>query len=120
MNRTMTPEQRAAMNRVMREVEFERMEQHFKWGEQDRPSFMEDHDKGDALRALQGARENVELAAQQGNLTYSDILMEEIAEAFCEADNPVDLRTELVQCAAVLVAWIECLDRKRDLHIPAR
>jgi hypothetical protein len=49
--------------------------------------------------------------------TWSLILGEEYGEA-CQAalqhssSDPTDLRAELVQVAAVAVAWIDCLDRR--------
>lgn len=43
--------------------------------------------------------------------TWAKILAEEVAEAFDETD-PAALRKELVQVAAVAVAWIEGLDRR--------
>lgn len=43
--------------------------------------------------------------------TWTDILLEEVFEAVAEQD--VDkLRAELVQVAAVAVAWIEALDKR--------
>ena len=42
---------------------------------------------------------------------WRDILEEEVYEAFAE-DEPVRLRQELVQCAAVIAQWIADLDRK--------
>jgi hypothetical protein len=45
-------------------------------------------------------------------VTWAHILTEEFYEALAEAD-PEKLREELVQVAAVAVAWVECLDRMR-------
>lgn len=47
----------------------------------------------------------------EGDGTWEQILSEEIYEAYAESD-PVKLRTELVQSAAVIVAWIEAIDRR--------
>lgn len=79
---------------VLSEVNAERQKQDEKWGEQ--------------------------------NHTYqwTSILGEEYGEV-CEAMNRVlfgdnkakahnDLRMELIQCAAVCVAWVECLDRNNE------
>lgn len=44
-------------------------------------------------------------------LTWLNIALEEIAEAFAEEDS-VKLRAELVQCAAVFTAWAEAIDRR--------
>jgi hypothetical protein len=43
--------------------------------------------------------------------TWLLIALEEVFEALVE-DDPVKLRAELVQAAAVLVAWIEAIDRR--------
>lgn len=45
-----------------------------------------------------------------GQDTWRDILEEEVREAFAEA-NPHNLRDELVQIAAVAVAWVAAIDR---------
>lgn len=44
-----------------------------------------------------------------GEGTWRDVLAEEVFEAFAE-DEPNSLRAELVQVAAVAVAWIEAID----------
>ena len=61
--------------------------------------------------ALHNRRHEWEVANALGELTWRHVLAEEVAEAFNESD-PVALRSELVQCAAVCVAWIEDLDRR--------
>lgn len=48
-------------------------------------------------------------AAQDGTVSWADILLEEVYEALAEND-PVKLRTELVQVAAVAVQWIQAID----------
>jgi hypothetical protein len=49
------------------------------------------------------------------------ILSEEVGEAIKEANDVVfrmkstkDLKKEIVQVAAVCVAWLECMERKRE------
>jgi hypothetical protein len=49
--------------------------------------------------------------AAEKTLKWVDILEEEVAEAAAESD-PAKLRAELVQVAAVAVAWIEAIDRR--------
>lgn len=49
-----------------------------------------------------------------GSITFEQILTEEWAEAIAESD-PVKLRAELVQVAAVAVQWIEAIDRRGAL-----
>lgn len=47
-----------------------------------------------------------------GDVSWRTILHEEVSEAFAE-DDPVRLRHELVQVAAVAIAWIEDLDSRK-------
>lgn len=53
---------------------------------------------------------------KQGTGDYLGILHEEFLEAQVEAlkGNKTALRTELIQVAAVAVAWVEKLDRELD------
>lgn len=51
--------------------------------------------------------------ASQGRLTWRHILAEEYHEALAETD-PAKLRAELVQVAAVAVAWVEAIDRRTE------
>ncbi len=50
-----------------------------------------------------------------GVLTWADIALEEFAEAI-SARNEFDRREELVQLAAVIMQWIECIDR-HTVHV---
>lgn len=60
------------------------------------------------------AREDVELfIAQHSGPEWALVLLEEVYEALAESD-PVNLRTELVQAAAVIAAWVSDLDRRAD------
>jgi hypothetical protein len=56
-------------------------------------------------------QERCERHAKEGRVSWMDVLAEEVAEAFAEV-NPCCLREELVQVAAVCVAWIEDIDRR--------
>ena len=51
-------------------------------------------------------------AARAGHPYWSAILVEEVAEAVAEIGDDAKLRAELVQVAAVAVAWIEAIDRR--------
>jgi len=67
------------------EIEMERRRQLRKWGEQN-----------------------------HNGTTWATILIEEVGEACKEVNEAVSverLREELIQVAAVAVAWIECIDR---------
>ena len=101
------------------DVVSERIRQDDKWGggrdHLDAPAFRGDQ----ACRALRiplahEAQEAVEEAAMAGCLSWAAILQEEVSEAV-EAGGEGDqvaLRKELVQVAAVAVAWIEAIDRR--------
>ena len=93
---------------VLPEIAAERDRQDEKWGEQNHPDGTGPGYAPDAKRA----RERCQRAARLGLVSYRDILEEEVYEAFAESD-PDLLRVELVQVAAVTVAWIEKLDRER-------
>jgi hypothetical protein len=62
------------------------------------------------------ARERTDLAAKVDQLTWLDIAKEEMFEAFAEREWP-KLRKELIQTAAVIVAWVEDGDggNRKDL-----
>ena len=97
----------ATLLRVLADVRRERERQDARWGQQD-------HEDGTSLGYAAGAdeaRQAYEEAAAAGRVTWSDILHEEVCEAFAETD-PVKLRAELLQVAAVACAWVECIDRR--------
>lgn len=89
-------------------VRAERARQDELWGEQNHPD-------GTSAAMFEGAandwRRIVKAAAAKGKLTWRHILLEEAYEALA-SDDPAELRTELVQVAAVAVAWIEAIDRR--------
>jgi hypothetical protein len=97
----------SATSQVLDEIDAEREEQDAKWGQRNHASGT--GSAGDEEMA-DLAREACQTAAAEGSLTWRDILDEEIAEAYAETD-PAKIRAELVQSAAVIVAWIECIDR---------
>lgn len=93
----------------------ERVRQDAKWGEQNHRNYGDTVDpdgqcmdwqaRAEALKRLNAA------AAAANDLAWDNILLEEVFEAFSEHDD-MRLREELVQVAAVAVAWIECIDRR--------
>jgi hypothetical protein len=94
--------------RVLVEVGRERVAQDAKWGEQNhRDGTGHDCDKVTADRQ----RRACERAFREGWGSWSHILREEVAEAMAESD-PAKLRAELIQVAAVAVAWVEAIDRR--------
>lgn len=114
------------MGKVLREIAEERARQDAKWGEQNHPNGTGEHTtpvaeivrgKGNAivnyhyaLGLAYQAKTATDQHAKEGTVTYADILLEEVFEALAESD-PAALRAELVQVAAVAVAWVEKIDR---------
>lgn len=113
---------------VLANVARERVAQQMKWGQQNHPDGtgpMEVHlyDLPTSLDSEAGvgfvyaddfeawATTSCETHAAADDITYADILLEEVAEALATGD-PKQLRTELIQVAAVAVAWVEKLDRE--------
>ena len=96
------------MKQFAEDVDTERSAQLAKWGDQRHPDGTAI--TGDGERAA-SARHVCQTMAERGMVTWRDILHEEIQEAFAE-DDPVALRAELVQSAAVIAAWISDIDRR--------
>jgi hypothetical protein len=88
----------------------ERSHQDAKWGEQNHPDGTGERFRADADMY----RADCDAAARAGSLHWLDILLEEVYEAAAESD-PKKLRVELVQSAAVIMAWIEAIDRRADV-----
>lgn len=95
------------MHEVLSDIEAERRAQDAKWGEQNHPDGTNEAYKKEADEAKKNCAELVEL----GLLCWIDILIEEVAEACAEAD-PVKLRAELIQVAAVAANWAQAIDRR--------
>lgn len=105
---------------VLADVAAERLRQDQKWGQQNHPN-----GTGPSQRIIcseiAGGPTNAELAVaardrtdrmhRKGRGTYEQILTEEVCEAYAEVD-PARLRRELIQVAAVAVAWVEKIDRE--------
>lgn len=95
---------------ILDEVYEERARQNAKWGEQN-------HRDGTGRlghwdrEAADMARAHVQQVAGTDHLTWRLILSEEVAEAYAEKD-PIKLRAELIQIAAVATAWVEAIDRR--------
>ena len=103
------------------EIKTERTRQDSKWSEQNHEIC---HAPGSAWRQGDAnlARRMCDHRAQEntmtdGALTWEYILKEEIAEVYAESD-PAKQREELIQVAAVVVAMIECLDRRTKKENP--
>lgn len=93
---------------ILTEVQDERKRQDAKWGEQNHPN-------GTGYefykRLCDDYRMDYDLQSSSDELTWDTILLEEVYEALSE-DDQAKLRAELLQVAAVAVAWIECIDRR--------
>jgi hypothetical protein len=92
---------------VISEVNHERRRQDEKWGEQNHPNGT--GRPGDADNAA-WAKRRTDRRAGIGLVTWRDILTEEFYEVLAESDL-MPLRAELIQVAAVAVAWVEAIDR---------
>lgn len=101
----------AATDRVLGEIALERVAQDAKWGEQNHPILPIDPSMEHHLRMEERqARAVYERHADEGMVSWYDILREEFCEVFIER-NPPAQRHELIQVAAVAVAMVECIDR---------
>ena len=111
-------------NPLYEAVKLERDRQDSKWGVQSHPSLPEgiklgpNSDKNSRLCRSLGiptqdqAQRECELRADRGELTWSHIAIEELSEAVC-ASTEEHRRDELIQLAAVCLAWAEDIDRKK-------
>jgi len=108
-----------ATERVLRDVTDERIRQNIKWGEQNHPDGTGPAWPVMAAGALYSGfaadmvRRQVQAAAKHGTTTWHGVLAEEFHEA-AAANAPCVLRAELVQVAAVAVAWVEAIDRRES------
>lgn len=93
---------------VLQSIYKERKFQDVKWGEQNHPD-----GTGSIGNKMESdfRRKDCDAAFNAGNGTWRQILLEEVYEALAESD-PEKLREELVQTAAVCVAWIQAIDRR--------
>lgn len=101
----------AQVAEVLDEIAGERLRQDAKWGPQNHPN-------GTGVPSMQAAAARSRLVCDRnftlGQGTWADILREEFHEALAESD-PARLRGELIQVAAVAVAWVEAIDRAEGL-----
>lgn len=107
------------MENIFNEIKEERERQEARWGQQNHPildqtlinrkpqRMCEEYE----IPSEERARQLLEIHLNRGDITYMHILIEEISEAASCGANTEELRKELIQSAAVLVAMIESLDR---------
>lgn len=104
----MTALDRAATTAVVLDILAERERQEAKWGPQSWPFGT----GGDFfVKMAKYARQECDEESTMGRTTWQLILTEEFFEAMAETD-PVSLREELIQVAAVAVQIVEDIDRK--------
>ncbi len=107
---------------ILIEIDSERDRQDEKWGEQNHPdgtgiNWMDQitpafgWSENPSEHTANLAKRSTNRAAKNGKLTFLQILLEEVAEAFAETDTK-KLRTELIQVAAVAAQWVEAIDRR--------
>jgi hypothetical protein len=99
------------MTKIFEEITAERRRQNEKWGEQNHSMNGINGLNGEFERALQRALEQCRKRCETKLISWYDILMEEVCEAFLEREHEKQ-REEMVQVAAVAVQIIEYLDRQ--------
>ncbi|MGW7597279.1 hypothetical protein [Streptomyces antimycoticus] len=99
-------------------IDTERQAQLAKWGDQQHP----DGTGAEYYVAMADeARDICQQAAKyrENGSPWALILLEEVYEALAETD-PHALRTELIQCAAVIQAWVSDIDRRAVAEFEAQ
>lgn len=104
---------------VLDDIHWERVNQDEKWGEQNHPNGTGPDVINPIIATTMRsradfAREICNNEHNNGRGTWQQVLEEEVSEAFAESD-PQKLREELIQTAAVAVAWVEAIDRQAGL-----
>lgn len=114
------------LNDLLVSIASERARQNERWGEQNHPDIMHSAVveemigesipldvlcKAYGLPTEQLARAACDAAKSIGKLTWSHIAVEELCEVVCAPDDEARV-TELVQLAAVCVAWAEAIKRR--------
>lgn len=106
-------ETKSKIREILEEVIDERVSQDTKWGIQNHKSVSDNPNTDYEISGEYSCKMACEIAARNNNLTWADIAIEELSEAVY-AGNEKLRREELVQTAAVILAWIECIDRNKD------
>lgn len=94
--------------KIFGDILTERQRQDDKWGEQNHPDGTGDEHYKQMEEAY---KFKVDSVAAVGEDTWDLILLEEIYEALAESDV-TKLRKELIESAAVIVAWVGAIDRR--------
>jgi len=102
---------------VLRDVGHERVCQDAKYGQQEHPNLPRGVKHPCAFFGIptaDAARLLCDDAFKRGIGSYAHVLIEEVSEAIEDAHDPVKLRAELIQVAAVAAAWVEKIDRESE------
>lgn len=102
-------------NDILDEIYYERKRQGAKWGEQNHPDYSDDlYGRAVLLADADTAKYLCDDGFKYGHGSYAHILLEEFQEALAEAqvNDKEKLYVELIQTAAVAVAWAEKLRRE--------
>ena len=92
------------------EVVDERLRQDEVWGTQDHECVYSWADRQRFAGQADHWKQRNDARVRQGRITWDGILLEEVFEALGEGDRELR-RAELIQVAAVAMAWVECMDR---------
>jgi len=115
----------SAIRSVAKEIAFERGRQDEKWGAQNHRSFIKTvrgFPEAEARKIIaaeygipteEKAKAACDQAMKDGKCTWMHILVEEVCEVGAAFKNPVALRKELIQVAAVAAAWAQAIDEGR-------
>jgi hypothetical protein len=95
---------------ILTEIFAERERQHDKFGIQDHPNGTREEFREVSAEMRELCDSNFKI----GKGTWLNIFFEEVYEVACET-NVKNLRIELIQVAAVSCAWIESIDRIKDV-----
>lgn len=114
---------------VLSEILNERRYQLAKWGEESHQYVTLKVFRSDDIQAEipkeygipteDQAKQRLNKAVENEDLSWAHILVEEVSEAIASAKDPNALRSELIQVAAVATAWIEQIDRDCKLNLKA-
>lgn len=94
--------------RVLADVDAERRRQDAKWGRE------QSHPSGTDAMAWGPLRDDWQRVNSDNAAHWTNILAEEVFEAFAEEATDTELEAELIQVAAVAVAWVEDIRRRRE------
>jgi hypothetical protein len=100
--------------KVLGDIGAERDRQDAKWGaDRNLPDFPQTYRRGSAFARVreEEAKRHCSASFLANDPNWFVILQEEVAEALATTDT-ASLRAELIQVAAVAVAWVEAIDRR--------